>query len=587
MDGREDVGRRLRPGPQAFHHELEDLARERVVAGVEHLAVALDGVPHEGFEIRVDLGLDEDPEHPEGASPEREGVPVAGGAGADAEDAGQGVEPLREGERPPGRGRGDRVARKARQVRFLDGFRDLAGFSVRACVAGAHVALEVGELADHGGDEVALVELRRAHRGGRLLRVEPGRARHVADEDRHPVGLRGHRAEPLLEHDPRECRPVGRQGLLPIGVDEERRVLEAGPDHPFVPGPDRLRPPALDVADGDEGSLQPAALVLDREVALVALQGGRDHPARKIEEPLFEPSGDRHRPLDEGGHLVEEVVPRDRPAAEAGRRVRDESLDEPPALAERGEHPTGTPELLHVFARVGEGDRVPVMKAVAAGVAPGPDPEDGGLDDLGSEEQHDPVNRPHELRVAVSPAHATGDRKLGERRLDHVRDEVRGGARRLLDPVHEPGPLGGLEPVEIAGVHPAGAGEAEGGPGRLPVAVERGREGRPPAFARSSGDASRNAARDEGEPAGGGEGLDRAAGETDPREPLAHRVRKRFGEAAQALRRELLGADLSEEVAPSGLSHRPPPSRTRGRCVAAGETRAARAGRARLGPRRA
>ena len=287
----------------------------------------------------------------------------------------------------------------------------------------------------------------------------------MADEDRHPVGLRGHRAEPLLEHDPLECRPVGRQWLLPIGADEERRVLEAGPDHPLVSGPDRLRPAALDVADGDEGSLQPAALVLDGEVALVALQGGRDHPARKIEEALFEPSGDRHRPLDEGGHLVEEVVPRDRPAAEAGRRVRDESLDEPPALAERGEHPTGTPELLHVFARVGEGDRVPVMKAVAAGVAPGPDPEDGGLDDLGSEEQHDPVNRPHELRVAVSPAHATGDRKLGERRLDHVRDEVRGGARRLLDPVHEPGSPWGSRAGRDRRRPPRRSGRIRGRPG--------------------------------------------------------------------------------------------------------------------------
>ena len=427
-------------------------------------------------------------------------------------------------------------------------------------------------------------ELGRARRGGGLVRVEPGRARHVADEGRHPVGLLGHRSEPLLEHDPFERRAVVGKGPLPVGADEELRVLEAGPHHPFVPGPDRVRPAALDVAHGDEGGPQPAVLVLDREVALVALEGGRDHPARQIEEALLEPAGDRHRPLDEGGHLVEEVVARDRAAAERGGGVPDEPLDEAAAFAEGGEDAPGTLELLDVLAGVREGDRVRVVETVAAGLAPGPHPEDGGLDDLGAEEQHEPVNRPHELRVAVSPAHAARDGKLVEGRLDHPRNEVRGRSRRLLDPVHEPGPLGRLEPAEVAHVHPAGAGEPERGPGRLAGAVERGGDGRPPAFARLSGGVVRHPARDEGEPAGGREGLDPAAGEPGPREPLAHRGRERLGEAAEALRRELLGADLREEVAPSGLSHRPPPWPARTPRAAGGGSRAPRAGRARPGP---
>ena len=291
----------------------------------------------------------------------------------------------------------------------------------------------------------------------------------------------------------------------------------------------------------------------------MALEGGGDHPARQVEEALLEPAGDRHRPLDEGGHLVVEVVPRDRTAAERGGGVPDEPLDEAAAFAEGGEDAPGTPELLDVVAGVREGDRVRVVEAVAAGLAPGLDPEDGGLDDLGSEEQHEPVNRPHELRVAVSPPHAARDGKVVEGGLDHPRNEVRGRSRRLLDSMHEPGPLGRLEPAEVVHVHPAGAGEPERGPGRLAGAVERLAKGRPPAFARLSGDAVRHPARDEGEPAGGREGLDRAAGEPGPREPLAHRGRERLGEAAEALRRELLGADLREEVAPSGLSHRPPP----------------------------
>ena len=477
---------------------------------------------------------------------------------------------------------------QARQVRLFDGVRDLVGLPALARVAGAHVPLEIGELADHGGDEVALAELGRARRGGGLVRVEPGRARHLADEDRHPVGLLGHRSEPLLEHDPLERLAVVGKGPLPVGADEELRVLEAGPHHPLVSGPDRVRPAALDVAHRDEGGPQPAVLVLDREVALVALEGSRDHPARQVEEALLEPAGDRYRPLDEGGHLVEEVVPRDRAAAERGGGVPDESLDEAAAFSEGGEDAPGTPELLDVLAGVRERNRGRVVETVAAGLAPGPHPENGGLDDLGSEEQHEPVNRPHELRVAVSPPHAARDGQLFEGGLDHPRNEVRGGSRRLLDPMHEPRPPGGLEPAEVVHVDPAGAGEPDRGPGRLAGAVERLAKGRPPAFARLSGNAVRHAARDEGEPAGGCEGLDRAAGDPGPREPFAHRGRERLGEAAEALRRELFGADLHEEVAPSGLSHRPPPWpapwSARPSRAATGGSRAARAGRARPGP---
>ena len=217
------------------------------------------------------------------------------------------------------------------------------------------------------------------------------------------------------------------------------------------------------------------------------------------------------------------------------------------------------------------------MKAVAAGVAPRSDPEDSGLDDLGSEEQHDPVNRPHELRVAVSPAHATGDRKLGECRLDHVRNEVRGGGAAAPRPGVRPRSPWGSRAGEGAGVHPAGAGESESGVGCPSLSNAAARAG--PRRSRVRPGTLPGTPRAMRASRGGREGFDRLAGETDPREPLAHRVRERFGEAAEALRRELLGADLREEVAPSGLSHRPPPSRTRARCVAAGESRAARAGK--------
>ena len=147
MDGREDVGRRLRPAPKAFHHELEDFPRERLAAGFEALAVSFDGVLDEGFEIRIDLALDEDPQCAEGVSPERERVPVAGGTETDAEDAGDGVEPLASASARPAGGPRERVARETGKVRLLDGVRDRGRLPALARVAGPHVALEVRELA--------------------------------------------------------------------------------------------------------------------------------------------------------------------------------------------------------------------------------------------------------------------------------------------------------------------------------------------------------------------------------------------------------------------------------------------------------
>ena len=164
----------------------------------------------------------------------------------------------------PGAVRGDRIAREAWKVRFLDGVGDRVRLSGIARVARPHVPLEVRELADHRGHEVALAERGRAHRVARLLRVEPRRAGDVPHEGRDPVGLGRHRPELLLEHEPFEGRPIVTEGFLAIGAHEVRRVFEPWPDDPLVARAHCVRAAALDVADGDERAQQATVVVLDR-----------------------------------------------------------------------------------------------------------------------------------------------------------------------------------------------------------------------------------------------------------------------------------------------------------------------------------
>ena len=55
---------------------------------------------------------------------------------------------------------------------------------------------------------------------------------------------------------------------------------------------------------------------------------------------------------------------------------------------------------------------------MAARLPAGRDAEDGSSDCAFSMQQHDPMDRPHELRIARAPAHDLGDRQRLHRFID-------------------------------------------------------------------------------------------------------------------------------------------------------------------------
>ncbi|MNZ90956.1 hypothetical protein D3C78_1099280 [compost metagenome] len=66
------------------------------------------------------------------------------------------------------------------------------------------------------------------------------------------------------------------------------------------------------------------------------------------------------------------------------------------------------------------------MEAVATGIAAGLLGEDGAVDDLVTEQHHQPLGRTHELFLARTPTHAFRDRQVVQGIFDDGRQQARG-----------------------------------------------------------------------------------------------------------------------------------------------------------------
>jgi hypothetical protein len=137
------------------------------------------------------------------------------------------------------------------------------------------------------------------------------------------------------------------------------------------------------------------------------------------------------RMLDQGRHLVQQRLV----LAEAGALARRLFLEEffnltATRIEARDDHAGGQPGF--VLVRVRERDLARAHEAVAARAVARLQPQHRPRNDVRSVQHHQPMHRPHELRVARSPAHHLRDRQLLQCRRHHVgKNAVKGNA--LLD----------------------------------------------------------------------------------------------------------------------------------------------------------
>ena len=419
------------------------------------------------------------------------------------------------------------------------------GLAVGARVVAAHDPLEIRELAHHVGEEIALAEL-----GGAQQRFD-GAADGLGDrsaERAHAARLVAERAELRLEGHRIERRRARGEGLLAVLFPEEGGIGEARPHDALVALAHLRGVAALDVAHRDEGGQEAPGSILHREVTLVVRERRDQHFPRQREEALLEAPRERHRPLGERRHLIEERGGDERAAARVRRRGGDFGLDALAARRQIRQHMAALTERALVGSGAGDADRSRRVKAMTTREVAGRGVEERRGDHLASEQHHHPVHRAHEHRSALAPVHAA---RNGQR-IEHLAHEVGQQINRALAGLRadeeEEFPFAFVELLERFDARPAALGEGERGARRLPSRTEGGGKGRSAALHVLLGLPRGEALRPHRQAPRGGKARELPVREARLVEPRGKSRHERLLERAQRPRRQLLGADLEEEV---------------------------------------
>jgi hypothetical protein len=202
--GVHDVGRERRRENAA--QPLREEARETVRGG-RRVEVELDGLEagvrrEDGRGNRdVPAAVEQCPEDADRRAAKRERIRRAGrhdvhGAGADER-----VEAVGDGDQSAGLAGRAGVLRAARHVVVGDDVRDGRRRPLCDGIGATHLALKLGELSDHQGDQIGLGESGAVQRGGADLRVEADVRSELRHQALDPPHLVPDGSQPLVEHD--------------------------------------------------------------------------------------------------------------------------------------------------------------------------------------------------------------------------------------------------------------------------------------------------------------------------------------------------------------------------------------------------
>ena len=327
---------------------LEDVAQ--YVLGAAGL---LHGLPRyclrdEFAEIEIEATFEDDTQHADGGTSQRERILRAARLLADGEYAGERIELVGECHGSTRSRAGQRIACAAGLIVLAYRGSDIGMFTVGLRVVGTHDALQFGKLTDHGGEQVAFAEQCGTFGAGRIATE---RRRDVRSERLHAPDLVTDRSQFGLECDLIEIVTPRRERCPTILLLEERCVRQTWPHDSFVTFAHAHWFAAVDVADRDEERRQCTVGCLDGEVALMFLQRGEQYFSRQGEKALIETPDDCHRPLDERGHFIEQRLIEHRLASLRRSTRRDLLADRFAAFGERGDDVTALAQDLGVARR--------------------------------------------------------------------------------------------------------------------------------------------------------------------------------------------------------------------------------------------
>ena len=250
--------------------------------------------------------------------------PRAGRLLADREDAGDACRACRRWQSPcPVLVAGS--SSPAKRGRYCSSIASQTSAASPSCcgVIATHQALQFRELADHGGQQVALGDFGGAHRRARRLPPIPARdlARPARATRARPC-RRASRAGPGRSRA-RARRGASRGGCLAIRAQKKAASREPRAHHALVAG--------AHLRAGRELSMFATVMNhgISRAVRVRVPGSSAGGPAwsrsalrRQLEKALVEASRKRHRPFDQRRHFVEQVVLDDRLAARVWPRRR-------------------------------------------------------------------------------------------------------------------------------------------------------------------------------------------------------------------------------------------------------------------------
>src|SRR5690606_12271752 len=200
--------------------EVLEVAEDLVFGAETALVEEAVGGLEQRAEIDVDPlpCLERDANDAESGALQGEGIGRARRDEADAEAADERVDLIGDGDERTESPFGQRVVCALGAVVIADRVGDLGGSALLERVKAAHLALQLGELADYERLEVRLGELRRFPRGGG---VEAELRREAIGERDDARDLVADRAELRLEDYARQTRHAVRERRLAILVHEE------------------------------------------------------------------------------------------------------------------------------------------------------------------------------------------------------------------------------------------------------------------------------------------------------------------------------------------------------------------------------
>ena len=308
-----DIGRAQLHDIFVQRMQQRDRLRQRLVAGDD-----AEMPPQLHAQRQPQLVLDNDADHAERGTSQRVRILRAGRLFVDRPEADQRVDLVGERDRDADRIGRHQIVRALRLVVILDGVGDRLVLALRLGVVAAHEALQLGEFADHFGEQIGLAQQRGA------LGLGAVGADHIAQLARQRVDARdalGLRAELLVEHDAFEFRQPVFQPCLQVGVVEELGVGKPRADHALVAGDDRLAAVARFLV-GHQNELVHelgGLRIAQHEAFLVVADGRADHLAGDRQERGVERAHQRHRPFDQSGDLGQ-AAPRPPPVRSLARR---------------------------------------------------------------------------------------------------------------------------------------------------------------------------------------------------------------------------------------------------------------------------